>query len=102
MKKSRQVLLSATLFFSVAGLVSAGVLKATIVEENGGATGSITWTVLDEKDFMPVLEGKGRFISARLAPGRYIVSVDGDTQGRASVKIENGVKSIKVSTRKFY
>lgn len=102
MKKFNKILLSTTLFFSVIGSVNAGVLKATIVEENGGKTGNITWTVVDERGFLPVLEGKGAFISANLSPGRYIVSVDGDTQGRESVSIDQGVKLIKVSTRKFY
>ena len=87
---------------SVIGSAHAGELKAIIVEENGGSIGKINWVVLSERDFTPVLEGEGRSIHARLDPGLYIVSVDGDTQGRRSVKIDKGVKSIKVRTRKFY
>lgn len=80
----------------------AGELKATIVEENGGSIGKINWVVLSERDFAPVLQGQGSSIRAKLDPGRYIVSVDGDTQGRTSVKIEKGTKLVKISTRKFY
>ena len=102
MKNITKVLSAATLLISVSGTANAGLLNATIVEENGGSIGVVTWTVIDEKGFIPVLEGKGGHIKADLDPGRYIVSVDGDTQGREAVKIEKGVKSIKISTRKFY
>ncbi|MGB0845454.1 MAG: hypothetical protein ACPGSM_01970 [Thiolinea sp.] len=98
----KKILLTTTLLFSAQGVANAGILKATIVEENGGSTGEITWTVLSEQGFVPVLEGKGSSISANLDPGRYIVSVDGDTQGREAVQIDKGIKSIKISTRKFY
>ena len=80
----------------------AGELKATIVEENGGAIGKINWVVMSERNFSPVLEGQGSSIRAKLDPGLYIVSVDGDTQGRTSVKIDKGIKLVKISTRKFY
>ena len=102
MKIIRQILGGVLLLSSVIGSAHAGELKAIIVEENGGSIGKINWVVLSEQDFTPVLEGEGRSIHAKLDPGLYIVSVDGDTQGRRSVKIDKGVKSIKVSTRKFY
>ncbi len=93
------ILLLCLMIFST---VKAGELKATIVEENGGAIGKIHWVILCERDFSPVLEGEGNSIQAKLEPGLYIVSVYGDTQGRQSVKIDQGSKSIKISTRKFY
>lgn len=92
----------ALLLSSFIGSAHAGELKAIIVEENGGSTGKINWVVINEQDFSPVLAGKGSSIQAELEPGLYLVSVDGDTQGRKSVKIDKGTKSIKVSTRKFY
>lgn len=105
--KSKVSILQRIIFSCLLGSIAistthAGELKAIIVEENGGAIGKINWVVLSERDFSPVLEGKGGSIRAKLDPGLYIVSVDGDTQGRKSVKIDNGVKSIKISTRKFY
>lgn len=102
MKIIRQMLGGSILAFFAMGTAYAGELKATIVEENGGSTGKINWVVINEQDFSPVLQGEGRSIHAKLDPGLYIVSVDGDTQGRKSVKIDKGIKSIKVSTRKFY
>lgn len=102
MKALKQTTSASILFFSVFGTVNAGTLKATIVEENGGSIGKINWVVLDEQNFAPVLEGEGSSINASLDPGSYIVSVDGDTQGREAVKIDKGTKSIKISTRKFY
>lgn len=102
MKIIRHTLWATTLLLAVSGNVSAGKLKAVIVEENGGSIGKVNWVVINEQNFVPVLEGKGRSINATLDPGLYIVSVDGDTQGRESVKIDKGTKSIKISTRKFY
>ena len=103
MKISRKILgATLVLYLAVFNTAHAGELKATIVEENGGAIGEINWVVLSEQNFLPVLEGKGSFILAKLDPGLYIVSVDGDTQGRKSVKIDKGTKSVKISTRKFY
>ena len=103
MKIIRQIL-GTTLLLGLAAFSTAhaGELKATIVEENGGAIGNINWVVLSEKDFSPVLEGVGSHIRAKLDPGLYIVSVDGDTQGRTSVKIDQGTKLVKICTRKFY
>lgn len=103
MKIAKQTLGTALLLcLMVAGIVDAGELKATIVEENGGDIGEINWVVLSERDFSPVLEGQGNSIRAKLDPGLYIVSIDGDTQGRTSVKIDKGIKLVKISTRKFY
>ena len=90
------------LYLAILSTAHAGELKATIVEENGGVIGEINWVVISEQDFSPVLEGEGGSINAKLDPGLYIVSIDGDTQGRKSVKIDQGIKSIKISTRKFY
>ena len=94
--------MSCLLGLTAVSVANAGELKATIVEENGGAIGEINWVVLSEKDFSPVLEGKGGSINAKLDPGLYIVSVDGDTQGRTSIKIDKGIKLVKICTRKFY
>jgi len=102
MKIIRHTLWATTLLLAVSSNVSAGKLKAVIVEENGGSIGKVNWVVINEHNFIPVLEGEGRSINANLDPGLYIVSVDGDTQGRESVKIDKGIKSIKISTRKFY
>ena len=98
----RSLVLSCLLGLTAVSVANAGELKATIVEENGGAIGEINWVVLSEKDFSPVLEGKGGSIHAKLDPGLYIVSVDGDTQGRTSIKIDKGIKLVKICTRKFY
>ncbi len=102
MKIIRQISVATLLLCSAFSGAHAGELKATIVEENGGSIGKINWVVLSERDFTPVLAGEGNSIRAKLDPGLYIVSVDGDTQGRTSVQIDKGSKSIKVSTRKFY
>ena len=98
----RSLVLLCLLGLTAVSVANAGELKATIVEENGGAIGEINWVVLSEKDFSPVLEGKGGSIHAKLDPGLYIVSVDGDTQGRTSIKIDKGIKLVKICTRKFY
>ncbi len=102
MKIIRRMLGTTSLLFAVLSGVHAGELKVTIVEENGGAIGKINWVVLNEQNFTPVLEGEGSSIYAKLKPGLYIVSVDGDTQGRKSVQIDKEGTAIKVSTRKFY
>ena len=102
MKKIHYILAAVSTCYCLATNLQAGSLHATIVEENSGATGRVNWTILDERGFVPVGNGVGQQIRIQLKPGRYIISVDGDTQGRESVSIGKGHQSIQVKTRKFY
>lgn len=102
MKKIHYTMSAVLLGCTLASVVQAGSLHATIVEENRGAIGNVSWTVMDEKGFVPVHNGTGQNIQLNLKPGRYLISVHGDTQGQASVNIDKGHKSIQVKTRKFY
>ncbi|MEZ5477457.1 MAG: hypothetical protein R3E95_08225 [Thiolinea sp.] len=95
-------LLMLSLLWLPASAAQAAMLHGVIVEENDGPIGRITWTILNEDGFVPVREGKGQQIRTSLNPGRYIISVDGDTQGRESIEMGASHQFIRILTRRFY
>ena len=101
--KVNKVLLAScfALFFS--GMAQAGNLKGTIVEENGGSIGDVSWEVQDQADFATKASGAGAQFSVNLAPGRYMIRVNGSHQGSKDVVMpESGDRTVRIEVKNFF